>query len=572
MVVVGLLLISLMVAWVFLTTIRLRWANRVAELLRLPSPERAESGVFVVRVRTALNRVATFEAPILVIMVLVFAAISVLEGTDRTYDLLNYHYVNGFLALHPGYQDIGSSGIQGFFNPLIDVPTYLGYRFLSSSLVLFGFGLIQGLAFPLIYKIARNLDFGRLTSYFAAGCGTFSAISMSEMGFSLGDTTLVPLVLLALLVVIKATPTPKTKTPYVVAGILVAASAGLKLTTAPYLFGVLAFVIFFVARGERIRSAVLTVAGGVVGGLVSYGWWAWHLFRVYRNPFFPMFNQYFHSTYAVVGLNNGVDDRVHGVGQLLFFSYDIMIHPIRTGAGVLRDYGLPAVETLLIVALLAWALRSLRTRRFQSVFRRRETRALVAFYIATYLVWVETTGIFRYMAAIEMLSFLMLAVLVRDMLATFDYERVVPYVTATFFVVISLTQLSPIWYPRAPAPDKQFSVTLPAMLTQPHSSIVFADGSPNTWIVPFLPTDDFVARVFNWQITPAMAGLIQSRIAHSGNPIVLWTDLSTVDVVNSRLAKVNLQIDTKSCTTFQGTAGLIVQTFAACRAVTLGAG
>ena len=90
--------------------------------------------------------------------------------------------------------------------------------------------------------------------------------------------------------------------------------------------------------------------------------------------------------------------------------------------------------------------------------------------------------------------------------------------------------------------------------------------------MPFLPSNDFVARIFNWQITPVMAGLIQSRIAQTGNPVVVWTDLSPVSVVNTRLAKVNLQVDTKNCSTFQGTAGGITQTFAACRAITLGDG
>ncbi len=572
MVVVGLTIISLFVAWVFLTSVRIDWANRLGTLLHLPTTARFESSPPAQRAKSLLDRVAALEVPILVLMVLVFAATSVIEGTDRTYDLLNYHFVNGFLALHPGYQDIGASGIQGFFNPLIDIPTYLGYHYLSASEVLFGFGLIQGLSFPLIFKIARNLDFGRLTSYFAAGCGTFSAISMSEMGFSLGDTTLVPLVLLAVLLVVRASPVPKTKTPFVVAGMLVAAAAGLKLTTAPYTLGLFAFVLFYVARGERIRSAALTIVGGVVGGLISYGWWAWHLVRVYRNPFFPMFNQYFHSSFAVNGLNNGVDDRVHGVAQLFYFSYEIMINPIRTGAGVLRDYGLPIVETLIIIAVLAWAVRSLRTRRFHQVFRRRETRALVAFYIATYLVWVETTGIFRYMAGIEMFSFLMIAVLVRDLFITFDYERVALYATAAIFAAISLTQLSPIWYPRSPAPSKQFNFSVPALLSQPRTSVIFADGLPDTWIVPFLPTNDFVARVFNWRITPAMAGLIATHITQTGNPVVVWTDLSPVSVINARLAYVNLKLDTKNCSTFQGTAGGITQNFSACRAITLNGG
>jgi hypothetical protein len=284
-----------------------------------------------------------------------------------------------------------------------------------------------------------------------------------------------------------------------------------------------------------------------------------------------MYNQYFHSPYAVVGLNNGVDDRVHGIGQLFFFSYEIMIHPLRTGAGVLRDYGFPIVETLLLLALAWWVIRSLRARRLHPMFNYRETRALVAFYLATYVVWVNTTGIFRYMVGLEMFSFLMIAVLLRDLAVTLNYRRVAPYATAACFAAISLTQLSPIWYPRAPAAASQFTVSVPAMLSGPRTSVIFADGSPNTWIVPFLSSDDFVTRVFNWQITPTMAGLIQSRITETGKPVVVWTDLSSVTVINSRLVKVNLQLTT-DCVTFQGVAGSIPRTFAACRATTLNGG
>ncbi|HUV58420.1 MAG TPA: hypothetical protein VMV96_06430 [Acidimicrobiales bacterium] len=572
LVLLGLMLIALTVAWVFVASVRIGFVAHLRRALRIPSLDDVEKNRWVGGLRRGLERIASYETLILTTMVLIFAVTSVVEGTDRTYDLLNYHFVNGFFALHPGNHNIGVSGIQGFFNPLVDAPTYLAYHYLPPWGVLFGFGLIQGLAFPVIYKIARSFDFGRLLSYFAAGCGLFSAISMSEMGFSLGDSTLVPLILLGLLVVIRATPMPKTKTPFIVGGALIGIAVGLKLTAAPYLFGLLLFVWFYVVKGEKVRSAVLTIIGGAIGGAISYGWWAWHLFQDYRNPFFPMYNQYFHSPYAVVGLNNGVDDRVKNLGQLLFFSYEIMIHPLRTGAGVLRDYGFPIIETLLLVALAWWLYRSLRTRKVQQVFNRRETRALVAFYLATYLVWVYTTGIFRYMVGLEMFSFLMIAVLLRDLAITLNYQRVVPYAVATCFAAISLTQLSPIWYPRIPAVSTQFSVNLPAMLSAPDTSVIFADGSPNSWIVPSLPTSDFVARVFNWQITPTMASLIQSRVAAKGSPVVVWTDLSTIPVVNSRLLKINLQVDPKNCVTFQGTAGGIVQTFAACRATTLGGG
>lgn len=547
--------------WGFLASVKRR--------LHIPKLEvREVPGSF----RRGLDWVAVHEVVVLSLVVLYFAAESYHLGADRTYDLLNYHFVNGYLALHPGVQTIGASGIQGFFNPIIDVPTYLGYRYLSGGVVLFGFGLIQGLAFPAFYKVARAMDFGRLTSYFAAGCGLFSAISMSEMGFSLGDTTLVPLVAVALLLVLRATPIPRTATPLILAGTFVGISTGLKLTTAPYLIGIVAFVWFFTVRGEKLRSAVLTVVGGAIGGLLSYGYWAWHLFHLYRNPFFPMFNQYFHSQYATVGLNNGVDDRVHGIFQFLFFSYEIILHPIRTGAGAMHDLGFPLVETLLIVTLGWWAVRSIRARHVEKFFNRRETRAMVALYLASYVVWVETTGIFRYMAALEMLAFLMVAVLLRDFGMTLHREKIVPWAIAASFAFISLTQLSPIWFPRMAALSSEFNVTLPPMLSQPGTSVVFADGSPNTWIVPFLPSSDFVTRVYNWSITPAMATLIESKISTTGSPVVVWTDKSNITVVNARIALVHLHVDSANCATFQATAGNLVPTFAACRATTLSGG
>jgi len=558
--------------WVFLVSARLTWANRLGALLHLPSLERFEADEFAVGLRMVLNRLAGFETQIQVLIVIVFAALSVFEGGDRTYDLLNYHYVNGFLALHPGFQNIGASGIQGFFNPLIDVPTYLGYRYFSPAVVLFGFGLVQGLAFPLIYRIARTIGTGKLTAYFAAGCGAFSALAMSEMGLSLGDTTLAPLILLAVLLIVRVAPDSRTTVPFVAAGFLVALATGLKLTTAPFLFGIVALVWFFTDSGRRIRRSLLLILGAAVGGLISFGWWAWHLLRIYHNPFYPMYNQYFRSSFAGVGLNNGVDDRVHGVAEFFYYPFEIMVHPLRTGAGAMRDYGFPVVEILLVVAAAWWAVRSVRAGRPQRVFNFRVTRALCAFYLATYVVWVETTGIFRYMAPLEMLSFLMIAVLLGDLGATFDFTKVVPWVVGLCFAAISLTQLSPIWMPRIPAPSSEFTVTLPALLSAPRTSVVFADGAPNTWIVPFLSHDDFVTRVYNWQITPLMAGLISSSIARTGNPVAVWTDGSTVQVIDSRLALVNLKLDTTNCATFQGTAGGPTYTFAACRAITVSGG
>jgi hypothetical protein len=53
-------------------------------------------------------------------------------------------------------------------------------------------------------------------------------------------------------------------------------------------------------RLRRVRPGALAAlaAGGLVGYLLTGGWWAWRMWTAFGNPVFPLFNDLFQSPFA----------------------------------------------------------------------------------------------------------------------------------------------------------------------------------------------------------------------------------------------------------------------------------
>jgi hypothetical protein len=60
------------------------------------------------------------------LLLLLACCISVGQGQDRNWDLLNYHLYNAFSFVEGRFaRDLYPVGMQSYFNPLIDLPYYL---------------------------------------------------------------------------------------------------------------------------------------------------------------------------------------------------------------------------------------------------------------------------------------------------------------------------------------------------------------------------------------------------------------------------------------------------------------
>jgi hypothetical protein len=63
--------------------------------------------------------------PALVLCLLIGALYAAHKGQDAAWDLENYHLYNAWSFLHARLTiDLAPVGLQGFFNPLLDVPYF----------------------------------------------------------------------------------------------------------------------------------------------------------------------------------------------------------------------------------------------------------------------------------------------------------------------------------------------------------------------------------------------------------------------------------------------------------------
>jgi hypothetical protein len=83
----------------------------------------------------------------------------------------------------------------------------------------------------------------------------------------------------------------------VICGLLLGVAAGLKLTAMIYTVPLLAGMLFFYPTWrEKIYVFLFFCSAWWLAFGILYGYWGWHLWRETGNPFFPIFNNLFHSS------------------------------------------------------------------------------------------------------------------------------------------------------------------------------------------------------------------------------------------------------------------------------------
>jgi hypothetical protein len=138
------------------------------------------------------------------------AVLALLLGKDMNWDLLNYHFYNGYALLTRRLDlDIAPAQVQTFLNPLLDLPLYLAIVNLPPIVVGAIYGFVQGLNGVAVWFIARELlpiekisvrEWAALALALVSGLG---AINVSELGGSMSDTIVSIPVLFSVALLIK---------------------------------------------------------------------------------------------------------------------------------------------------------------------------------------------------------------------------------------------------------------------------------------------------------------------------------------------------------------------------------
>lgn len=351
-------------------------------------------------------------------------------GQDASWDLKNYHLYNPYAWLQGrnGF-DYLPAQLQTYYNPLLDLPFYAAHRAFAPPAAALAVAALQGATFWVLCALGRRLLMAGQWRHpgtwamVAAALGCLGAGSLSEMGTSFGDNLVSILVLSGLLLLLRPVAplpacdgAPAASAKHLAgAGIIVGAAAGLKPTAG--VFG-LALVIAALFSDNAARWAVRRAAGVAVAAAAGFaltgGVWAVSLYRRTGNPLFPYLNGLFCSPYAPC---RELADRRYlprDAHQWLFYPYYLATGNELADDVLFADPRLAIVWSLLLAAagiamaarlarLLGRPLANLCLAR-TSGLARASWRALLAFWVSGYGLWLLAFANYRYAMPLELLA------------------------------------------------------------------------------------------------------------------------------------------------------------------------
>ncbi len=449
--------------------------------------------------------------------------LSVHLGQDCNWDLRNYHVYNGYSFLKNRLLfDVAPAQIQSFLNPVMHVPFYLAVKNLRPVAVGFLIGGIQGINIWLVYKMAflAAPELPALTRYFlsaaAAITGFTGAASISETGTAMGDNIISILILAGLLLTVQPIQKPITKRDGNVfpswrisflAGMMMGAAAGLKLTAFIYLLPfLLALLSVRTPLYARARNLFVSLSGAASGFLLISGYWMLVLWKHFKNPVFPFFNGFFKSGFYPV--SDFADKRFmpRNLLQSLFYPFYFSVRQTLASELPLKDMRLAMCYLVLLLFLSTEFYRLAKSRCLKMPVKiRTETGPdnffafMAVFFIFSYILWQKMFSIYRYAAALEILSPVFILLTLKRIIPA--KKVFYPILSTIIFAYLVFNTSAPEWG-RVPWSRDYFDVRIPDMKRFDDSTIIMLGYDPLSYIIPYFPESARFVRVQSTFVNP----------------------------------------------------------------------
>jgi len=367
-------------------------------------------------------------------------------------------------------------------------------------------GAVHGLNLALIHWFSRGVLGGRANGALLAATvviAAFGPMALSEVGTSFADilTALPVLGGLGLILGSKA----GQRSRYAVAGLLIGAAVGLKLTNMIFLVAALVSLLYAAQPATALSCVAL---GAAIGALGTGGAWGWTLWHHYGNPVFPFFNSVFHSLDAPLAeiADTRFMPRNFWDGAAYPFYWLIGVHPSSEAA--FRD------PRFAILALIGAAHGCIGLFGDKPRLARRDKQFLLFFAVA-YLLWLRTFAIHRYAIALELLAgpliVMLLARLWTAMPLAAPQQRPrlqLDLATGSVALAIVLWSQPADWSRRAWADSYRPQIS--ASLLSPAS--YFLIEKPLGYVIPLLPVGSRAYQLADILLPITPGGVLDRRI------------------------------------------------------------
>jgi hypothetical protein len=497
---------------------------------------------------------------------------AVKNGKAVGWDQRNYQFYGAYALLSGRLDhDLGPGGMQTWLNPLVYVPQYWLINHLPAMEAASVFAAVQALNGVLVYALAR-LVFRNAARWLATGIALLAAVTgmsdpylFSQLGGAESDYYVSLPVLAALCSLCWAIGAEsavwRQVLAYALAGFLLGVAAGLKWTCFVYVVGMtLALLILWPKLRLDGRRFLSYAAGGVLGFLPAGGLWSWHLWRQYRNPTFPFWNDLFRSPWHIPWDFRDVRFLPSSAEQAISYPFQWLIGLHPSSETPFRDARFAILAVLVPVVLAAglgkWTGRfrgrSEEPERSLLAVSRAHLWLLLTSAVISYLVWIRLFGIQRYLSPITLLGGLLLLVAL-DLLLTERGSKLAAWVLLCSFSLYWMQTEPKDW--RVPYGSDWFGVQLISEVEAPDTLFVMLGAGPMGYIVPFLPSTSRTVRLSetNPAAEPETESFRHARAIisdHSG-PIRSLAVEPLREIDYDHLNRFGLSLDLERCRQFR---------------------
>jgi len=427
---------------------------------------------------------------VLVFFLLGGGALSVAMGTDRNWDLRNYHVYGPYAWLRGRlFFDLAPAQVQSFFNPTLYIPHQALFFALQGAPRLFAFlmGLPAGLFGFIMLRIAWDhaaqiQGRGALawaSAAVAGALGLTGAAVLPGVGLSSFDVLVAVPLELAYWLVLRETLRRDAGQglrlrPLVIAGATAGLAVGLKLTALPFAAAIGLMILALLGLRAAIAAGIAMAAGFLLG----FGPFAWHLWQATGNPVFPLYNNVFRSPEWLP--QHFADERFLPRSWLQGIFYPFWW--LTTNSGLVTE--LRMRDPRMALCYLAWVVLAvvlITQRRFKGA---RALWLALGVSALSYAVWAGMFGIYRYIVFLEALAAVLIMLALILALPRRPILRLACFAALTA-VAIPVT-VHPNW---GHGRHGARILDVEAMPVRPGDLVVSVDDAPMSYLVPLMPPD-----------------------------------------------------------------------------------
>lgn len=351
---------------------------------------------------------------ILSILLFLGGFLSLYIGQNINYnDFYNYHIYNAWAFLTNRLEyDFMPAGIQSYFNPIADIWYYIAIKYFNNHPYLITF--IQGWNYSLFifltYKLSSLifLKEGTTKTFFIISTiivGCSGSASLWAIGILTHDLLVTNFILAALYQLIKIFFINKSfsQKNLIFIGILLGVSMVIKLTTVLFIVGILLALIFF--KNGKKPSLIIGLSS-IFTFLILDAFWLYKIYSIFKNPFFPYFNNLFNSEFATK-----FSVLIQDFGYL--YPKNIIDYLIRPFVLFYEDPRYVIFYIAVIINIILYFLQFKKYKKILSDYCHVEIiKFLNIFIIFTYVIWILLFAETRYIMVLQVIGMLLLSFLV----------------------------------------------------------------------------------------------------------------------------------------------------------------